>query len=123
MVLFDEVLADHQAHADSLMVHIGCTKEFAELGEQLAHLILHDALTSVDNVHLQLLIIIVISGYDSYLATTGELVGVLHQIDQDLLDAHRFTYDSLWQLLRLQALFVKTIGNGKVSGFDSNWLE
>ena len=68
----DEVLADHQAEAYAFTVHFGGPTKFAELGEQLGHLLLLNALACVHNVHNKHLVDRVEGHYDAYQASSGE---------------------------------------------------
>ena len=77
LIRFYQVLADHQAHSDTLIVRVGSSKKFAELLEQLAHFILFDALTCVHNVKVQLLPITIVGDNDPNRAAQGELECIL----------------------------------------------
>ena len=50
--VLDDLLANGQAHTDTIWVRIFCPLQFAKQSEQLAHLILLDPLPRIANMHL-----------------------------------------------------------------------
>ena len=87
----DEAFADHEAHSNALVIHLGRALELAKEFEQLGDVFVLDALPGVNDVYLQHLRIFVIGNDESNETSVGKLEGVLDQVDQDLLQSHLIT--------------------------------
>ena len=85
MVHPHQVLADHQAHANALVVELGRPSQLAKKRKQLGDVFLPDALASVVHVHFQHAFTFVESHNDANMAAQRELQRVLREIYQRLL--------------------------------------
>ena len=59
----------------------------------------------------------VICCYNAHGAFLGEFEGILHQVDEDLLQAQLVTSEPDWKLLRLHQLFLMPVSRGRLEAF------
>lgn len=122
-VELNDVLADHEAHADSLAVHIGRALKLAKLLEQLVHLVRANALASVDHVHKKLVLVRVKRDNDPNHAFQSKLHCVLQQVDHDLLQTHLVCKERAWQGLLCQMLPLEIEIFGCLKRLEGDHLE
>lgn len=78
------LLADHETHAEALLIHDFCSRHLTEPLEKLAQLIVADTFTSVNDLHLEKRLLVYVAGMKLYSARESEFQSVFGQIDQYL---------------------------------------
>ena len=80
-ILLYQVFADHQSHADSLVVYLCCPVKFSKELEETIDVLRNDPLASVNNVHFEHPFNFVKCNYHADYTASTELEGVFHQVD------------------------------------------
>ena len=91
LVHLDQILTYHQAHPNPLIIHLRSAKQLSKLLEKLSHLLLPNPYTSVDNVHQNHLLEVVVGHNYPDSALPAKLEGVLDEVDHDLLETKAVT--------------------------------
>ena len=97
MVQPNELLADHEAHADPLAVHLGRSLQLAKFSEQALDFLRFYPLSCVNDMNCEEVVHVIETCKNANLATSSELNGILEQVDHDLLQSKVVTIELLRQ--------------------------
>ena len=93
MALLNNLAADSQTHAKSLLVLNFSPFNFAEQGEKPTHFFFLNTLPRIHHLYLKLLLFVVVANADCYTSTVGKFECIFRQVDQNLLKAHLVTIE------------------------------
>ena len=75
-----KILANHQAHSNSVMVHLSCPLQFSKKSEEVTHLLRSDTLSSIDYVDAEHLKLHIICYKYAHRALPRKLKGILDEV-------------------------------------------
>ena len=89
----NDLLGDHEAETDPLVVQLGRSEQLAELAAELGNLVFVDAAATIADLYFEQSESFVKTRQYTYIASSGELDCILHKVYQDLLQAKLISFE------------------------------
>ena len=95
--MINDPLANGQAHAYALFIHISCLAQLAKHFEELVHIFSTNTAAAINHPNLEKLFLIIVLSLQCDMLLITEFEGILCQVDEHLLQSNLIAYKLCWQ--------------------------